>query len=474
MVINRILLYINLNYINIEDKNTQKMKFNKNLKEGILYSNLELKSNTHYVISLNHDPKYSCQNESIIELLKSKYNQNVEVINILSNLAPRELTENIIVLNEKLCQDHMGDEKKFTYIDPRDFNNEIQNSSYINNLFDLLTSKQKKVEIISFLNSPELSYLENDANINLLAPKSSLIGTLDDKILQRKMSIELDIPVPEGFIIENKDDFLDTYLSKYVPYFGKEAYICLPQGQGGSGSDFISSVEDYKNSKIYHGNKFLLLEKLNLKSSITSFGIIANENENIILGITEMIMDGVNYQGNIPVKKKYINEIHHYTKKIANHLGKMGYVGSYNFDFMEGDKIYFTEINPRKGGSTPEIMQTHKITNPNALELLELEYNAFIDHSFNTKTDNYQIPMVPFGVKLAKVKKGYKSKSIDEPFIPESEIFQNGGIGIYDFIPNTKFLTDGKLARVVYVPNKPTSREAIVEKLDQQIEKILK
>ncbi|MBT3408870.1 hypothetical protein HN415_09405, partial [Candidatus Woesearchaeota archaeon] len=49
------------------------MKFNKNLKEGILYSNLELKSNTHYVISLNHDPKYSCQNESIIELLKSKY-----------------------------------------------------------------------------------------------------------------------------------------------------------------------------------------------------------------------------------------------------------------------------------------------------------------------------------------------------------------------------------------------------------------
>lgn len=147
--------------------------------------------------------------------------------------------------------------------------------------------------------------------------------------------------------------------SKYGKFIIKKP--CL---SGGYQMKVISTEEDIEHYKLKIQNRevardFLVSEYIPHQQSFSSMGVV-QENGNVFFIdiITEqMLYKEVAYEGLIfPafLDNKNKDEIRQMTESVGLELGKVGYYGFYNVDFVLGDngRLYAIEINARFGFCT--------------------------------------------------------------------------------------------------------------------------
>ena len=444
--------------------------------QGIIYSNVVVNPAKAYVFFIG-DAKYMDTTTLLLNSLSDRYGKPTEPVNILPNMPPPYFRGNYIVVNN-LLKEHMlsnGKQKYHLELDQSDINREVSDTPYLKQIIVSILKSQKDLLINVFKNTPELT-LTDDERIQAIGPKPGLFDYFDDKVNQRTIAEQLGLPVPKGYIANSFEELVQLYTHN----FKGQAFVSSSRGYGGNGSKPISCLDDLLNSKKLKGKeRYIISELLDLESSITIQGIIANEEEVVILAMSDMIMNGPNYGGVVyPSEARNKDKIMDHTMQIARHMGSEGYRGFFNFDFMEdaNGNLYFTEINPRKGGSTLEAIFAHKVSKPGSISVPELELMAVEKGNFrNLDTKQYSLPMINWGVLSTKAKKGQRTLNYVPRTRKEKEVFQDSGVTVLDHPgKDVEYLEEGRLARIVCVANDsdPAPKETILNRLDGEKSKI--
>jgi len=425
-----------------------------NKNQGLIYSNLEINPGKAYILYIG-DVKYIDTTTLLLGRLVKRYNKPVETINILPNLPPQYMTGNFIVINTALVN-HISQNSKQKYflpLDQADVNRDASNNPYIKKTINEILKSQEDIYINLFKNTPEMT-LTDDERIKVIGPSSDIFTYFDNKINQRKIIEQLEIPVAKGYIANSFDELI----IKYQTNFQDKAFVSCSNGFGGNGTEKILSLDNLLTSEKLKGkNQFIISELLSLKSSLCAINIVANSNEVMFVSVSDQLMDNVTYMGNIYpsiMGNENFQKIKDYSLKIGRFLGSKGYKGIIGIDFMidKENNLYFTEINPRKVGHTPEMIFAYHSANPYLPSLSELEFLAVSEGTFGMDISQYNVPQTQWGVLSIKARKGQRTANYIPRNPKERILFNNSGITVLDHPGNgITYLRDGKLARIVCV-----------------------
>lgn len=437
----------------------------KRRDDSVIYTNVNIDPGKAYVMFVG-DVKYAGLTPFLKRRLSSRYGKPVEVINVLPNMPPRHIGKNFIVANHELAEAAKNNGVKyFLPLDQIDIDRNASNSSYVKGIVKTILESQETLYINVFKNTPEMT-LPDDERVHVIGPNPSLFTYFDDKINQKEIIEELSIPVPEGFVA----DSFEQLLKLYEEHFDGDAFVSCANGFGGNGCALVSCRNDIFSEKFCGKERFIISELLKLDYSPCSIGIVANRDEVMYVSVSDQLMNGVNYAGNIyptGIGSRHKEAIKKYTTMIGRFLGKNGYKGCFGVDWMidNNDRLYFTEINPRKVGHIPEITFAYQEANPCSISIPELEFLAVANGTFSgVDVFQYRMPSMHWGVSAVKMNKGHRTGNRVPIGMKEEEVFRYSGMTVLEHPgENIVHLADGKLARIVAVA------EASVDEPRQEI-----
>jgi len=288
-----------------------------------------------------------------IKELEKKFNKKFKPIWILSskqnNLFKKE---NFIVINKKLQEIKQNLKKNnVVYLeDYEDTNKEFSESEFIKDLIEKLIKKQERVFILGFTSS--CLSIQN-SKVKILGPSPKIATQFDDKIKHIKLFHFLDLPRNSTRIYQNLEEIKSN--EKY-PF-----YISASYTSGGHENGTIYSEEDLEvfYSRLRAINKkhsFLVADLItDIKLSPNVNAVVCGEDDTRIICITDQILRGNQYLGNIYPSKADDKEkqiIIETTKKVGNYLAKRGFRGLFGLDFIIDSKknVFVVDLNPRRQG----------------------------------------------------------------------------------------------------------------------------
>lgn len=372
--------------------------------------------------------------------------------------------EDYVLVNPDLRNQQNG----FHDIERRIYN-WVSSSEYVHELVEQILTQQPDLFVNVFQNSEYLNLDKTHKGVKILAPEAKIAMHFDDKIIQREeVAKKLDLPVPLSFMASGVDDLIDLYLEE----FKGDAFITCSHGSAGSGSLPVHSLEEILNSpKIKPDDEFIISELLHLKSSPSTYTIVAGEDDIYVAGISDQIMNGVHYLGNISpsvANRLQKDKMLSITKKIGELMCDKGYRGPFGIDFMidQEGKVYFTEINPRYTAPTHQLTEAHIGVNPYAPSIPEMVFNAICTDNLGFDPQSCTLPEVPWGLTAIKGKKGQITKNIIKDNPPYIRILGYPG--------NDVLLDqDTSVARIIYNGNPHATREEILQALSERAKDIV-
>ncbi len=414
----------------------------KELKEEIFTDKYE-----YFFTFLNDRFEYVV--ELWIKELEKKFNKKFKPIWILSS-KQNDLfkKENFIVINKSLAKIKEKLKKNdVIYIeDYEDTNKEFSESEFIQKLMDKLIEKQGRVFILGFTSS----HLKiNNPKVKILGPPPKIATQFDNKIKQARLFHYLNLPRNKTRIYDNIKDVKSN--EKY-PF-----YISASYTSGGHESGIIYSEEDLDNfySKLRGINKklpFLVSDLIrDIKISPNINAIICDKNDTRIICITDQILRGNEYLGNIypsiankREKKIMIKAV----KKVGHYLARLGFRGLFGLDFIIDSKgnVFTVDLNPRRQGGylTNVLMALPKINIP------EIELKLALGERVNNFS--YEDFQVDYFWAHSKIKPYFKNVRILNHFQrgEPSDPFKNIGSKYKTiFYPRRYLFVEGNVGYII-------------------------
>ncbi len=377
-----------------------------NLKEEEIFSD-----KFEYLYMFLSD-RFEYLNELWINVLEQKFNQKFKPIWILSAKQNKYFEkENFIVINKKLKQlkENLKNNSIIYLQDYEDLNKEFSESQFISRITNQLIEKQGRVFIISFTSS---GFQIHNPNVIILGPKPEIAAKYDNKIEQIKLFEQLNVPRNKTRIY---DSILEIKENEKYPFFISAAYT-----SGGHESKAIFTEEDLDHfythlREINKSNQFLvanLIQDIILSPNVNA--IIIDENRTEIICISDQILRGNQYLGNIyPSKaneqsKKIIVET---TKIIGKYLASEGFKGLFGLDFIidSRNNTFVVDLNPRRqGGYLCNTLMSKKVN------IIELELKLALGERL--PTFDYNDFQLPFAWAHSKIKPYYKNMKIKDSY----------------------------------------------------------
>lgn len=290
-----------------------------------------------------------------IEELEKKFNKKFKPIFVLNAERNKFFKmDNYIIINERLyrLQKKLKNERIIFQSESDDLNREFSDSKFIKSLINKLILKQKRVFILSWTTS---GLFLNNPKVIILGPNPKIATKYDSKLEHVKLFKKLNLPRNEVKIYKN---FAEVQKIKgiFYPFF-----LSADFSSGGQESKIITSQEDlekfYPWLRTKNRNTKFLVAKLvrNIISAPNTSAIVIDKNNTEMLCISDQILHDTKYLGNIypaRISKKTRRIITEATKKIGNHLSKLGFRGLFGCDFLinSKDNCYITDLNPRRQG----------------------------------------------------------------------------------------------------------------------------
>jgi hypothetical protein len=445
------------------------------MAKTIVDSNVSLKKNKAYLLYIG-GLKYLGICDFLKKPLKKHYNKDIEIIYIIPNLPACYFKGNYVVVNNKLAK-LKNKTKSYVALSASDFYKMVAKSNYVKNLINKLLKNQKDIFVQLYKDSKELNFLTKYQNLKILGPQIRIFDKYDDKLSQHVFADSLGIPVPKWQLAHGKKDLIKIYNKDWK---GKKAFVSQLHSAGGAGCAVVSSKKEIKNHP--HIKKentlYIISDYVNYKDSPTSGAIVANKYEVFFSGMMDQIMKGYKNLGSIypsKLNKKTQNLIENYTIRIGKELGKRGFKGFFSLDFVvsRAGKIYFSEINPRIGGTTLEKVYLHESTKEKGMPSLpELEFRAITKNTFGRLKSN-KIKKGNFSWARYSIKCDKGAKILKE-FLPEyseKAAFQKKKTTVLCFPrKDITFKTGGFVCKIVSV--KP-SRKQVEKELKNTSKAIL-
>src|SRR3989338_3307417 len=311
-----------------------------------------LTNKTQYFFSLL-GPRFEAMNELMADSLSRHFSCQYKPIYIFSSHPNKYFAkENYIVLNEQASNIENDVRENVIYLQEyEDLNEEFVRSPFIKNLADRLLKKQEQLPIYSFTTS----FLKiKDPRWLILGPSPKISTHYDNKAQHYELFEKLNLPRNKARIFNDKKELL----KKNHTFPG---YITASYTSGGNESGVIYSKEMLNNflSRLRPVNtkdRFLvasIFEHIVTMPNVNA--IVTDKNKTSILVISDQIMRGTRYLGNVyptSISQKHITQIREITTKIGNFLSRKGYRGLFGCDFLINDKdrLVVVDLNPRRQG----------------------------------------------------------------------------------------------------------------------------
>ncbi|MBW2968768.1 ATP-grasp domain-containing protein [Candidatus Woesearchaeota archaeon] len=423
--------------------------------KNLVYSNVSLKKNKSYALYIG-GLKYLGICKFLRKPLKNNYKKPAEIIYILPNFPPVSFKGSYVVINNRLKK--LNDKNAYVALPINLFYKKVSQSLYVKKIINKILKNQKNLFVQLYKDAPNLGYIAKSKKIKFLGPQIKLFKKYDNKLYQHKFIDKIGIPTPKWKLAHGKKNLINLY-KRY--WNRKKAFIMQMHSAGGKGCAEVSSVKQIKENPHIKSKKslYIISDFIKYKDSPTTSAIVANENEVFFNGIMDQIMKGPKNMGSIyPSKlgKNMKNKIEEYTIKIGRELGKRGFRGFFSLDFVvdKKNKIYFSEINPRIGGTTLEKVYFHEATKSKGCpSLAELEFRAVNNNTFgNIK----QMKIIPARLSWArftvKASRGSVIKKSCRPKYSEINTFKKKKTSIFCFPKKgVNYKTGGLLANIVSV-----------------------
>ena len=414
----------------------------KELKKEIFSDDYE------YFFSFLTD-RFEYATELWIKELEKKFNKRFKPVWIFSAKQSdlfMSKKENYIIINRKLKEIKKNLQKN-NYIelsDYEDLNKEFSESRFISGLIQDIVKKQGRVFILSFTSS----FLNiNNKEVVILGPDPKIATSLDNKVEHIKLFEKLDLPRNKTKIYNNIEE-----IKKDANY---PFYISASYSSGGHESKIIYQESDLdifylKIRDINKSSEFIvsmLIKDIKLSPNVNA--IVYGDNKTEIIFITDQILRGNQYLGNIYPSKaneKIKEDIINVTKKVGNYMSSLGFRGIFGLDFIIDltGNLYTVDLNPRRqGGYLCNILASSKVN------IIELELKLAIKEEIQIiNKDSF---FVNYCWAHSKIKPYYSDMQIGESFkegepmdpfnqigskyiaifYPKGEIFGGGCIGYY-------------------------------------------
>ncbi len=397
----------------------------------LLQKNLENNEYEYFFTLLSE--RFDYLNDLWIKELEKKFNKKLKPI-FVSNTQKNGFyqKENFILINERLqkLQKKLGIKRVIFQSETEDLNLEFCHSEFIDLLIRKLLRKQNRVFVLSWTSA---NLFFNDPRVIILGPDPHITTKYDNKIEQANLFRELKLPQNEVKIYQNFSE-VKKIATKYYPF-----YLSATFSSGGNESRVIQSPEELEKyfvmlRTINKDNKFLVAKFIeNVVLAPNSNAIVTDRNTTEILCISDQMLHGIRYIGNIyPSKvssnnRKIIIEV---TKKVGNYLSLLGFRGLFGCDFLIDDKdhCYIVDLNPRRQGGylcNVLILQSKdfniieaelklalgKKVSPLGIQDLPVDY-AWAHSKVKPSRSNYEILSI------------LKSGEPYEPFVGEASVFK--------------------------------------------------
>jgi predicted ATP-grasp superfamily ATP-dependent carboligase len=406
-----------------------------------------------------------------IKELEKKFNKKFKPIWIISSQQNKFFEkENYIILNKKLKYSKLKLTKNNAiYLqDYEDLNEEFSESNYINEITKKLIEKQDRVFILGFTSA----FLKlNNPKVIILGPDPKIATKFDNKIEHIKLFKKLNLHINQTKI-HNTIDEIKT--NKKYPFFISAAY-----SSGGHESKIIYTEKDldlfYNDLRESNKSKSFLVSNLitDITFSPNVNAIIVGENDVRVICITDQILRGNAYLGNIypsKIKDDENDEIIRITKIVGNYLSKLGFRGLFGLDFILDSKgnIFPIDLNPRRqGGYLCNTLMSKKIN------ILEMELKL----AFGEKIPEfgYKDFQVDYAWAHSKVKPYYNNTRILNSFKLGEVINPFSIIGSEFkciFYPKDSLLIEGNGGYIILSGNSPEEvKQRIIKETEMSISK---
>ncbi|MCB9362837.1 ATP-grasp domain-containing protein [Candidatus Woesearchaeota archaeon] len=417
---------------------------------------MKLDPEKHYMLSFGTNNKVVDLAHDLAPMVQEETGKPVEVINVLTY--PHAMPTVIVnsALKEKVLD---GMPLGMYHISPEEMNRQATQSGYMQDLVERLRKRQGSVLTTMYKNTPELD-LEG---IVPLAPDKHLVHYFDDKVNQRLSVVaDLGLPIPRTLRANSLEHLLDLYDAE----FKGDAFVMCPYSSFGSGTQVVKKRSDISDSpKLKGAKQYLLSDLLDVEQSPSTLGIIAADGI-YVAGLTDQLLDGTEYKGNLsPTTVKQKQEIKEMTIAIGEYLHDKGYRGPFGVDYMiADDKVYFTEINPRIIGATPEIAAAHAKYHPELPGVAQMIYTATVHDTLGFNPNGVEASPLVWASRLVAAPPGTT--------LTRELPRRLGDVVVKDRVPAGShfYNSDNDLCRIVMYGN--GSAQEVMRQLDQK-EKIL-
>lgn len=310
-------------------------------------------NDTQYFFSIL-GPRFDTMAEMMAKTLERKYKKTFKPIYIYSARPNKHFEkENYIVLNKKADEVEKSLKKSVVLLpEYEDTNIEFSSSPTIKKIIKKLLIKQENVFVFPFTTA----FLDiKNPKVITIGGKREIAQKFDNKINQALLFKKLGLPVNKTKVYSGKKDFLKD-LNKAVP-----CYLTAGHSSGGAEAGLVYSPKMAKLllskfRKINANGKLLAAEIFErIVFSPNSSAIVVGKGKVKIIAITDQIMRGTRYFGNVypsVISEKHRRIIEDATIKVGKYLSNLGYRGLFGLDCLinSSGEIITTDLNPRHQG----------------------------------------------------------------------------------------------------------------------------
>jgi carbamoyl-phosphate synthase large subunit len=271
---------------------------------------------------------------------------------------------------------------------------------YIDDVLNVVRKEKPEGVIVQFGGQTSINLAEKlqDAGVKILGTSVESIDVAEDRDKFRVFLEKLNIPVPKGCAVTNKDQAQKIAEEIGYPVVVRPSYVI-----GGRAMRIVydkESLMDYLEKADTLLDEYAIIVDKYIKGTEIEVDAICDGEDILIPGIMEHVErtgihsgDSITVYPTVTLKDEVLTKLVEYTKSISKALNVVGLI---NIQYVyDGDKIYVIEVNPRASRTVPILS---KVT---GVPMVKLAVNAMLGEKLKNS---------PFGTGLLKSKEYYVAK----------------------------------------------------------------
>jgi len=275
--------------------------------------------------------------------------------------------------------------RKEPFVSVQELAKELLHSEKVSSLIEALRTHQGEIWVKMWCNHEVFQPFFNKPGIKSLGFSPKEAKWLNNKIIQYNLLKDV-VPITD-FIITKKNEAL----SKFDVFKTEKGVITLLSfSAAGSGVKIHGTKKELERYFDQIDDEKLILAKIIKKKSSPSVDIIvANEKENVVFGLADQVLKGLQSLGaTYPTKldKSTQKKCYDIARLVSFAIAKKGIRGYFSIDMIidENDNVFFSEINGRYTGNTATRLWAMEQSRPSKHpSILDMEVMAVRDGTFH-------------------------------------------------------------------------------------------